>query len=45
MVRVSFDGGHTGDPERDLAYEREHVRRGLFIMTNRSLLMWLQESS
>ncbi|EFO27878.1 eukaryotic translation initiation factor 3 subunit L [Loa loa] len=27
MVRDSFDGGHTGDPERDLAYEREHVRR------------------
>ncbi|MCP9263625.1 Eukaryotic translation initiation factor 3 subunit L [Dirofilaria immitis] len=27
MVRDSFDGGHTGDPERDLAYEREHIRR------------------
>ncbi|VDN04846.1 unnamed protein product [Thelazia callipaeda] len=27
MVRDSFDGGHTGDPERDLAYEREHLRR------------------
>uniref|UniRef100_A0A915ATL1 Eukaryotic translation initiation factor 3 subunit L n=1 Tax=Parascaris univalens TaxID=6257 RepID=A0A915ATL1_PARUN len=29
MVRSdSFDGAHTGDPERDLAYEREHKRRG-----------------
>ncbi|VDK80010.1 unnamed protein product [Onchocerca ochengi] len=27
MVRDSFDDGHTGDPERDLAYEREHIRR------------------
>lgn len=39
MVRDSLDGGHTGDPERDLAYEREHVRRGLFNTANRSLLM------
>ncbi|OZC06170.1 hypothetical protein X798_06846 [Onchocerca flexuosa] len=27
MVRDSLDDGHTGDPERDLAYEREHIRR------------------
>lgn len=24
----SFEGGHTGDPERDLAYERDYKRRG-----------------
>lgn len=29
MIRGdSFDGGHTGDPERDLAYERDYKRRG-----------------
>lgn len=28
MVRDSFEG-HTGDPERDIAYEREHMRREL----------------
>lgn len=29
MIRTdSFEGAHTGDPERDLAYEREQKRRG-----------------
>lgn len=28
----SFEGAHTGDPEKDLAYERDHAKRGSLIL-------------
>lgn len=39
----SFEGGHTGDPERDLAYERDYKRRGIFCinLTNTAKMVFL----